>query len=360
MKKFIALALTLAMLVSCLVFTASAEDSVAVLAQGPTSITAGDTFTVDVRVKDSANVVGGVQGVLDVNGADIIGVTVNPEVKTWNNTEDEETIYKLDEAEDKVTFAALNSLDVDTHDTRLWFKVECKAATDDVAVIWDGVKVSDKEANLITAATSGLNIAVSNPAEGEASISVAGFGLRDTNDVEKQALVVGSEIANFEKFANLTEVGVIFYPTGLLDGAELTLDNENAVVASAKAGTANFNAIVEGGTFNGILSFGFSTPNKAYRFLGTKVTARVYYKLGTEVHYVSNTVDKYIVNGVVNKAALNHILDNGNQVTTPAGEITVAEFNTAKAALNTSITGWQDNRQLVLDFLVENKAQFAK
>lgn len=360
MKKFIALALTLAMLASCLVFTASAEDSVEVIAQGPTSITAGDTFTVDVRVKDSANVVGGVQGVLNVNGADIIGVTVNPEVKTWNNTEDEATIYKLDEAEDKVTFAALNSLDVDTHDTRLWFKVECKAATDDVAVIWDGVKVSDKEANLIEAAKTGLNIAVSNPAEGEASISVAGFGLRDTNNVEKQALVVGSEIANFDKFENLTEVGVVFYPTGLLGGAELTIDNENAVVASAKAGTANFDAIVKGGTFNGILAFGFSTPDKAYRFLGTKVTARVYYKLGETVHYVSNTVDKYIANGVVNKAALNHILDNGNKVTTPAGEITVEEYNIAKAALNTSITGWQDNRQLVLDFLVENKAQFAK
>ncbi|MBP3390131.1 MAG: hypothetical protein J6L58_00375 [Clostridia bacterium] len=361
MKKFIALALTLAMLVSCLVFTASAEDnSVAVIAQSPTSITAGDTFTVDVRVKDNANVVGGVQGVLDVNGADIIGVTVNPEVKTWNNTEDEATIYKLDEAEDKVTFAALNSLEEDTHDTRLWFKVECKAATDDVAVIWDGVKVSDKEANLITAATSDLDIAVSNPAEGEASISVKGFGLRDTNNVEKQALVVGSEIANFNKFENLTEVGVIFYPTGLLGGEELTLANTDAVVASAEAGTANFNAIVEGGTFNGILSFGFSTKEKALRFLGTKVTARVYYKLGETVHYVSNTVDKYIVNGVVNKAALNHILDNGNQVTTHAGEITVEKYKTAKAALNTSNAGWQDNRQLVLDFLVENKAQFAK
>lgn len=361
MKKFIALALTLAMLVSCLVFTASAEDnSVAVIAQGPTSITAGDTFTVDVRVKDSANVVGGVQGVLDVNGADIIGVTVNPEVKTWNDTEDEETIYKLNEAEDKVTFAALNSLDVDTHDTRLWFKVECKAATDDVAVIWDGVKVADKEANLIEAAKTGLNIAVSNPADGEASISVKGFGLRDTNNVEKQAIVIGSEISNFDKFENLTEVGVLFYPTGLLEGNELTIDNEKAIKASATVGSANFNAIVAGGTFNGILDFGFSSKDNALKFLGTKVTARVYYKLGTEVHYVSNTVDKYIVNGVVNKAAINHIINNGKLVTTPAGDITVEAFNTARANLNTNIQGWQANRQLVLDFLIQNKAQFVK
>ena len=51
MKKFIALALTLAMMVSCLVFTASAENSVSVLLEGPSAVSTGDTFTVNVRVE---------------------------------------------------------------------------------------------------------------------------------------------------------------------------------------------------------------------------------------------------------------------------------------------------------------------
>ena len=359
MKKFIALALTLAMLVSCLVFTASAEDSgVAVLAQGPTSVTANDTFTVKVRVQDTNKVVGGVQGVLKVEGADITGVTVNDDVMKRNNTEDEKTIYKLDEEKDTVTFAALNSLDEDTYDTRLWFMVECQAATSDVAVIWDGVKVSNKEANLIEAAKTGLNVTVNDPAT-EAYISVNRFGIKDTNDVEKQGLVIGSTITNVAKFTNLTEVGVVFYPTGLLNGAELKIDTAGAVVASAKKDTDIFNAIVtkKDGSFNGVLNFGFSSPDKALRFLGTKVTARVYYKLGEEVHYVSNTVDNYIVNGVVNKAALNHILDKGNAVEEAdvVGKPTKAEFDAAKELLKTTADKWQDNRQLVLDFIINNK-----
>ena len=93
MKKFIALALALAMMVSCLVFTASAESGVVVRLEGPANITAGADFQVKVRVTDPSRLVGGVQGVIDVTGAEFKSLEANPVLKTWNNTEDEKTIF---------------------------------------------------------------------------------------------------------------------------------------------------------------------------------------------------------------------------------------------------------------------------
>lgn len=359
MKKFIALALTLAMLVSCLVFTASAEDSVAVLAESDVSaVNTGDTFTVNVRVTDADNVVGGVQGVLDVNNANIVGVTVNDEVKTWNNTDDEKTIYKLDEENDTVTFAALNSLEESSYATRLWLKVECEATAAGTATAeLKNVKASDKSANLIAdVATTDLSVVVSEPAANAPAVTVKGFALRPIKAVMNQALVVGADVLNFADAADITEIGVVFYPTGLLNGAELTYDNPNAIVAKASVGTPTFDAIVTENNLNGILKFGFDSESDALKFLGTKVTARVYYIKNGVAIYANNDVDKYIKNGVVKKAALNHILDRGNAVEEAAvvGDITKAQFDAAKINLKTTVEGWEANRQLVLNYLINN------
>ena len=181
MKKFIALALALAMMVSCLVFTASADASgVEVLLQGPAVANNGDTILVEVRVSDKQNIVGGVQGLIDVTGATLVEVQSNPELLEWNNTEDVNTLYKQEG--DDVTFAALNSLNAGSYATRLWFKLTYKV-TDaaNVSVELKNVKVSDKTANLVTdVVTSDVAVEIvdpENPVTSNPYVTLDGMGI---------------------------------------------------------------------------------------------------------------------------------------------------------------------------------------
>ena len=358
MKKFIALALTLAMLVSCLVFTASAESGVVVALQGPATAQAGETFQVEVRVTDANKVVGGVQGVIDVTGATVVDVQVNSELQNWNKTTDNTTIYKT--TDNDITFAALNSLADDTHATRLWFKVTYQVVAEDaVSVNLKDVKVSDKSAALINdVATSDVAITVVDPVS-DPVVTLNGMGmLQGTDNVEEQALMVNAGVS-FPNKADIAEFGVVFYPTSLLGGAELTVNTSGAVIAKVtKENTALFNSIVdaEDATFNGLLMFGFSSKTNALKFLGTKVTARVYYKTteGDVVYSSNNTVgngesNKYIKSGTAKKAGLNVLLDNGAKITDHTDE---AAYNAAVAGLSTSNADWEANREYVLKYVI--------
>ncbi len=364
MKKFIALVLALAMMVSCLVFTASAEDSVAVTLQGPSTVAKDGTFQVKVRVTDTQNIVGGVQGMVDVTGATVTKVEVNPELKDWNKTEAENTIYKLENND--VTFASLNKLEPDSYATRVWFIVTYQATdAEAVKVELKNVKVSNKEAKaVVSVATSDLAIDVIDTTK-DPDVSLMGAGIygyekaKDgtnacTTLVDNQGMLVYAEVANINVDA-VTDIGVVFYPTSLLGGDELTVDTKGAVVANVnKANDATlFNNIATAGYFYGELDYNFSETAKALSFLGTKVTARVYYKTANGIVYASNTVDKYIKNGVASKAALNTITDKADAVTNPTwvGE---GDYATARAGLNTSNDNWQANRAYVLEYCVRN------
>lgn len=358
MKKFIALALALAMMVSCLVFTASAEDNgVAVTLQGPSTVEKDGTFQVKVRVTDVQNIVGGVQGMIDVTGATVAQVQVNPELNTWNKTEDVNTIYKLENND--ITFASLNHLVPDTYDTRVWFIIDYKATdAEAVKVELKNVKVSNKDAKAITTvATSDLDIDVINVEE-DPSVSLTKAGIDGKAElVDDQAMLVYAENVKNIDNGNVTDIGVVFYPTSLLGGEELTIDTDGAVVANINKSDAMFAKVVAKKMFIGSLEFNFSTTDKALSFLGTKVTARVYYKTADgKVIYASNSSDnKYIKNGVANKAALNTILDAANAVTNPVDD-DLAAYNTHKDNLNTAKNGWQDSRAYVLKYCVRNAA----
>ena len=361
MKKFIALALALAMMVSCLVFTASAEASgVEVLLQGPATAQNGDKILVEVRVGDNNNVVGGIQGTIDVTGATLVDVVANPELLDWNNTQDVATLYKA--TDNDVAFAALNSLNATSYDTRLWFKLTYEV-TDAAAVSVElkNVKVSDKTANLINdVKTTDLAVDVVNPTE-DAYVTLNGMGMPlDTDNVMEQALMVEVGAYVPETVTNVTAFGVVFYPTSLLAGDELTVETEGAIVAEvSKEGKPSFfNQIVTEKVFSAKLKFGFSTPEKAYKFLGTKVTARAYFKtVDGSVVYASNPSDnKYINNGTAKKAALNVLADNGDAITAPVNNDKAA-YDAARKALNTSVEGWMANRDFVLKYVVANYAK---
>lgn len=358
MKKFIALALALAMMVSCLVFTASAEDNgVAVTLQGPTTVAENGTFQVKVRVTDTDNIVGGVQGVVKVTGATVAGVEVNPELNTWNKTEDVKTIYKNEN--NVVTFASLNKLKADTYDTRVWFIIDYKVATDatKVSVTLENVKVSNKDAKAVATATSGLDVDVIDTAVApNVSLTKAGIDAKTTKYLANdQAMLVYAGVKNIDS-EDITDIGVVFYPTGLLGGKELTIGTDDAIVANVNkaAEPELFAKIASAEYFIGALEFNFSSEELARKFLGTLVTARVYYKAGDKVVYASNASESpYISNGTVSKAALNTILDNADGIEEPTFG-TTSEYSTARNGLNTGNTNWYDNRGYVLEYCVKN------
>ena len=358
MKKFIALALALAMMVSCLVFTASAEDSVAVTLQGPTTVAKDGTFQVKVRVTDTRGIVGGVQGVVDVTGATVKEVEVNPELETWNNTQDAKTVYKLENND--VTFASLNKLE-SNYTTRVWFIITYNVEADakSVTVELKNVKVSDKQAKAVALdSKSDLTIdVIDTKVDPNVSLKTAGIDGTKTNIMANdQAMLVGAEAKNIGA-DNVTDVGVVFYPTALLGGADLTVETDGAIVANVnkEADPDTFNKIISNNGFVGVLEFNFTDETLALKFLGTVVTARVYYKTSNdEFIYASNASDDaYINNGTVSKAALNTILDKAGAIESPTFG-TVKKYTDASKGVNTGDENWAKNRAYVLEYCVKN------
>ena len=356
MKKLIAVVLTVAMMLTVCAFTVSADAAPELIVEGPAYTQVGDNYTVNVRLNDAANKVGGFQGELVYTGAKVVDFQVNPEVLTFNNTEDKNTVMKDDG--DSVNFATVTDLKGTNPATRIWFKVTFEI-TGEASFSFANVVYSDKNANELTGSAT-ATLAPKFQTANDADITINKAGVLAQVEPNKQGIVVEAAIDIVTD--NVAEYGVIFYPTSLLDGEELTCDVDGVVVASVKKGDAKFERFAAADTFSAVLHFNFSTDEKAAQFMGTKVSARVFYKLsdGTVVYSVNNVPnDKYIKSGVSSKAALNTILDFANTVTDNASTtVSVDEFNAAKAALGTSKDGWYDNRITVLTFAVENaKAQ---
>lgn len=371
MKRFIALALTLAMMVSCFVFTASAADTgVAVILEGPAVAAQNETFVVRVRITDTNLEVGGVQGIIEATGATVSKVDVNPQLLAWNDTDDANTIYKVEN--NKVSFASLNNLDPESYATRLWLSVTYKVDADaeSVSVAMNGVKVSDKTANLIYdyAKPTTLNIGVVGEGDANATIGNMSIYVNNNNknvdyaEPENQGLVVQAGVNVPDDVADsVSEIGVLFYPFSLLGGEELTVDTEGAIFARVTKAdnAASVSSIIAGGAFNGALNFNFENEENLMKFLGTQVAARVYYVVGEgedkEVVYSANNVDgkSFIRNGVAARAVLNAVIDAKDTLNDDNwGD--KAEFNAKLGSLKTSDADWQANRRYVLKFAVYN------
>lgn len=353
MKKLIAVILTVAMMLTVCAFTVSADAAPELIVEGPAYTQVGDNYTVNVRLNDAANKVGGFQGELVYTGAKVVDFQVNPEVLEFNNTEDKNTVMKDDG--DSVNFATVADLAPEAVNpaTRIWFKVTFEI-TGDAAFSFANVVYSDKDANALTgSATATLEptVQVSN----DASVTIEKSGVLAQKVPNDQGIVINATLKNVTE--NVTEYGVVFYPTSLLNGAELTCETEGAVIASVSKGDDKFAQFIEAGEFSAVLNFNFSTDENAAKFMGTKVSARVFYKVGDTVVYSVNNVDgdKYIKSGVASKAALNTVLDFAAKVETNVSTtVSDKEFAVAKAGLNTSNPDWYANRKTVLVYAVEN------
>ncbi len=351
MKKLIAIALTVAMMLTVCVISASAAAAPELLAQGAANVQVGDDYTVSIRLNDADDLVGGFQGELAYTGASFKSIQVNPQVTGYNNTDDATTVIKEDD--DSVNFATVADLKGTNPATRIWFKVTFTINSTNPTFTLGNVVFSDKEANKITG-TVGAALAPTVPAAEATKITLNKVGIIEQVMPNDQAIVVNAGLENVKD--DVTEFGVVFYPTSLLAGAELTVDTAGAVKASVTKENAKFQKFADAGSFNAVLHFNFSSDENAAKFLGTKVSARVYYKTAKGTFYSANTVsgDKYIQGGVADKAALNTILDFGDKVETAKGEVSIDAYTTAKARLATSNGDWYNNRLTVLKFAVEN------
>ena len=308
MKKIIAFILTVAMVLSVCAFTVSAETTPAIVLEGAAKVVVGDDYTVSVRI-NNADAVAGVQGELVYEGATVKEIVVNPQVTAWNNTEDNNTIVYDDK--NSVNFATLIG---DLTGTRLLIKVTFTITADPNFKL-ENVKFADDNAAALTGTSTGLDpVAVATEA-GIAKLSKV--GMLAESDGRNQGIVVNGCITA----KDVTEFGVIYYPTQLLGGQALTLDTEGAVVAS----TTNLADIND---FDATLKFAYKDATKAAKMLGVKISAVVYYKDATGTHYSANSVDKYIQGGVASKAVLNVALDKVAHIT---GD---AELDAAKAGIS--------------------------
>ena len=334
MKKIIAFVLTVAMVLSVCAFSVSAETAApSVELQGAANVVVGDTYTVSVRLNDAAGVVAGVQGELVYANATVEDIVVNPQVLTWNNTEDKNTVVYNDG--NSINFATL----ADVTGTRLLIKVTFKVAAGATFSL-ENCKFSDANAVAIDDATAGATLAPAVAATEE--VSIVGVGMLPKEVATQQGVVVRGKVVA----EDVKEIGVLFYPTQLLGGKALTIDNKDAVSAVATENLENILAEEEG--FDGVLNFNLSEAAAA-KLLGVKITSVVYYKDSKgNVTYSSNNIEgnKYVKNGVASKAILNTALDVVNGITDKAEELT-----NALADLDGS--NYIANRNTVLKYAVQ-------
>ncbi len=336
MKKIIAFVLTVAMVLSVCAFSVSAATAPSLEIQGATNVVKGESYTVSVRLNDADNAVAGVQGelVYDKEKVAVSNIVVNPQLLTWNNTEDAATVVYNDG--DSVNFATLAKVT----GTRLLVKVTFTVNAAGATFALENVKFSDGNAAVLEGTTGA---ALAPVVVEEEKVSIVGVGMLPQEKAVDQAVVVRGLVT--EDAANVSEIGVLFYPTQLLGGKALTLATEGAVKAVATDNLENILAIDEG--FDGILNVNLSEEDAA-KFLGIKITSVVYYKdAAGNVTYSTNNIDnnKYVKDGVASKAILNTALDKVEGMTNE-------DLVSAKADLDNPET-MVANRNTVLKYAVQ-------
>ena len=324
MKKIIAFVLTVAMVLSVCAFAVSADSAPAVVLQGAANAIKGQDYTVSVRLNDAAGEVAGVQGEIAYTGAEFKEITMNPELNTWNSAENKETVIHNDG--DSVNFATLTEVT----GTRILFKVTFTITDTNATFTLGNAKYADDDAALIAdgAATSTLTPVVT-PTE---AVKFLGSGMLAKEVATEQAVVVRGKIS--EDAANIEEIGVLFYPTQLLNGQPLTLETPGAVRAYSTTNIENILAVEEG--FDGLLKVNLNEEDAA-KFLGVKISSVVYYKAGDDVAYSSNSVDEYIKNGVASKAILNTALDKVEDISNDELDAAIADLDGENMVANRNI-----------------------
>lgn len=332
MKKIIAFVLTVAMVLSVCAFSVSAETAPAIVLEGAAKVVVNEDYTVSVRI-NNADAVAGVQGELVYEGATVKEIDVNPQVLTWNSTEEKNTVVYDDG--DSINFATLIG---DLTGTRILIKVTF-TTTDDPKFTLENVKFSDDNAEELDGTFANLDPEAVVTEDGVAKLNAV--GMLDAKNAFEQGVVVRAAI----DADDVTEFGVVFYPTQLLGDKALTLETEGAIVAMSESAAD----LGEDGVFDATLKFTYTEELKAAKILGVKISSVVYFKSGDKVVYSANSVDRYIQGGVASKAILNTAYDL-------VKDITEEKLLNAKAGVNDAENMYV-NRNIILEYAVEEASK---
>lgn len=357
-KKIAALVIAFAMLATMFAFSASAETAANLYLEGPANATKGEVYTVSICLSDSSNLVGGFSGTLTYTGATVEATQVHPNVLALNDTDNASTVI-TDVGDGVVKFVTVTRVDGKTTDNpknAIWFKVQF-VITGNATFTLSDVKFSNKTGQALLSDSQGTVGGALAPTVINKQYSIDEIKIRDTADATVQGLGYGVSFPGGAIPEGVTEYGVIFLPTKLLkEGKALTEANySSAVVAKAnkEADPEKFNSSVENGMFYAYLGFTFSSEDKAYQFLGTKISARAYYKIGETYYYSENTNNIGVEDGVADKAVLNVAIQKANAVDDNKSSVSFEALAAALADLDGKDT-YKANRGTLLQFVTDN------
>ncbi|MBO5872909.1 MAG: hypothetical protein J6Q56_01735 [Clostridia bacterium] len=357
-KKIAALVLAFAMLTTMFAFSASAETQARLYLDGPEKVAEGEVYTVSIRLDDESNLVGGFSGTLTYSGATFEDVQVHPSVLELNDTDDASTVI-TDKGNGEIDFVTVTRVDgtnTDNPKAAIWFKVKF-TVTGDASFALTDVKFSNKAGKALLSATEGTVGAALTPevVSSQEFYSINDIKIKDTADATKQGLEYQVVFPGKVIPEDAIEYGVVFIPTKLLDGEVLTVNTTNAVVAKVNKteDPEDFEAFVENGTYYAYLNFAFSSEDKAYQFLGTKISAVAYYKTASGIVYSDNTNGIGVTDGVADRAVLNVAKDKAAAVETNKSSVTPEALAAALADLDGANT-YKTNRGTLLQFVADN------
>ncbi|MBO5200056.1 MAG: hypothetical protein J6B93_02130 [Clostridia bacterium] len=342
-KKLVALVMALAMLATMFAFSASAADGdvLKVVANGDP--VAGQDYVVSVKVVDADDSVGGVSGVITVEGAALGTVAVADDLKTDNNTEDADTIVKVDGNSFK--FAAVG-------DDGEWFKLTLTGLVEEANV---KVTASDvKASNATGSATTDIaveNLSVVVPVS-DTGINVLGASIRGEKDVTKQGMRYSVGFDEDFDFSQVTEVGIIYAPKQLVDLSNFKIGADEDIKTLSVASTDSiFNYIKADKGFNAYVLTGIEgNTDGSYKMLGVRIAVRAYYKIGEKIYYSQNNQGS-ISSGIDSRAHLNVTIALAETEETKTFDVTAILADKTKL---TTGTDKYTNRQTLVDFVVEN------
>ncbi len=371
LKKIIAVALTLVMLLGVAGIAASAEVSVPTISLRGKEVTNttteanGGYYELAVHFDDSStNNILGIEGFItyEPNVFEYAGVTLN---NNFRNAGNPDTSVIVEDGDGKLKFVGLTNLNTEGE----WFvlkftvKAEGKAtfAFEDVrganAYGYKSVTAVNEETEAMDAATNDI-------------LKLEGATIRKTADADKQDIryqvLFDSEMyANNEKYSgyNVVELGVLMMFTRRLNYRELTVDmidkNETGLAVARVAAE-------EGKTLEMPERFYAHLNNMEKSILGTRVTARAYIKVsnGDDVKtiYSQNCNAEYetssgyagkSVIGVAKKAArytIDYYKNNTPPISADGWAATTNSIENLLTATETKATS-DDEKQTLLGFV---------
>lgn len=311
MKKFVAILLSVALLVGVSVWPASAEGTVNVYIDGPSQLEAGaSTLPVSLYVNGDV-AVGGVQGTLlfNANQVTYAGVTLRDDVAALGNTEAVSVNVNADVG--KLTFVLTSNVTGGKAPADAWMTVNFTLKN---TAVGSATSVQLHGADLVLSDMTGDNelfadvnltmVAVNARvmADTEEAVNMKGATIRTSTEVQGLRFESERAASPDADMSKLTEVGVLMFPTALLyDGQELTKETvgkQGTVPAVASTTDADKLELIKNGEkLYATLSNG-TTNGRA----NVAITARSYMVIDGVTYYSHNdVVDTNVSDGTASK-----------------------------------------------------------